>query len=51
MGPEASVLRIEALVAAGDHTAAERAARSFLQANPQSPYTQRIETLLRGPNP
>jgi hypothetical protein len=51
MGPEATVLRIEALVVAGDHSAAERAARSFLQRNPQSPYARRIETLLRAQNP
>jgi outer membrane protein assembly factor BamD (BamD/ComL family) len=51
LAPEASVLRIEALVAAGDRTAAMRAAQSFLQANPTSPYAQRIESLLGAPNP
>jgi hypothetical protein len=51
LGPEAAVLRIEALVAAGDRPAATRAAQSFLKANPASPYAQRIESLLVAPNP
>jgi hypothetical protein len=51
LSPEACVLRIEALVAAGDRPAAMRAAQSFLQANPTSPYAQRIESLLGAPNP
>lgn len=50
LAPEAAVLRIEALVAAGDRPAATRAAQSFLRANPSSPYAQRIESLL-APNP
>jgi hypothetical protein len=51
LAPEASVLRIEALVAAGDPTAASRAAQSFLQANPASPYAQRIRSVLESSNP
>jgi hypothetical protein len=51
LAPEASVLRIEALVAAGDRSAALLAAQSFLQANPTSPYAQRIESLVGIPNP
>jgi hypothetical protein len=51
LAPEAAVLRIEALVAAGDRAAATRAAQSFLRANPSSPYAQRIESLLLAPNP
>jgi outer membrane protein assembly factor BamD (BamD/ComL family) len=51
MGPEASMLRIEALVASGDHSAAKRAADAFLQANPTSPYASRIQTLLGPSNP
>jgi hypothetical protein len=51
MGPEASVLRVQALVEAGDRSAAKRAADSFLKANPTSPYAQRIESLLGSPNP
>jgi hypothetical protein len=46
MGPEASVLRIEALAAMGNHSAAERVARAFLEKNPASPYAQRIKSLL-----
>ncbi len=51
LSPEASVLRIEALVAAGDRPAATRAAQSLLQANPTSPYARRIRSLLEAPNP
>ncbi len=51
LGPEASVLRIVALVAAGDRPAAARVAQSFLQGHPNSPYAQRIESLLDSPNP
>jgi outer membrane protein assembly factor BamD (BamD/ComL family) len=51
LAPEASVLRVEALVAAGDRPAAMRAAQSLLKANPTSPYAQRIESLLGSPNP
>jgi hypothetical protein len=50
MRPEATVLRIEALVNAGDRAAAERAAEAFLRANPSSPYVPRIRTVL-GSNP
>jgi hypothetical protein len=50
MGPEASVLRIEALVAAGDRAAAQRAADAFLRGDPTSPYAARIHSLL-GSNP
>jgi outer membrane protein assembly factor BamD (BamD/ComL family) len=46
MGPESSVLRIEALLGAGDRTAAERVAHAFLLNNPASPYEQRIQSLL-----
>lgn len=51
LSPEATVLRIEALVAAGDRTAATRAAQSFLQSNPTSPYARRIRSLLDTTNP
>ena len=51
LAPEAAVLRIEALVAAGDRPAATRTAQSFLRENPASPYAQRIESLLVAPNP
>jgi hypothetical protein len=51
MGPEASILRIEALVNAGDRAAATRAADAFLRANPSSPYAPRIASLLAAPTP
>jgi len=50
MGPEAAVLRVEALLSAGDRAAAERVARAFLQNNPTSPYGPRVKSLL-GTNP
>jgi len=46
MASEATVLRIEALVRAGDRAAAQRVADSFLSFNPQSPYAARIRSLL-----
>jgi hypothetical protein len=46
MAPEASMLRIEALVRAGDTAAARRVADAFLAHNPQSPYASRIGSLL-----
>jgi hypothetical protein len=46
MAPEASVLRIEALAAAGDHARAKRVAIDFLGANPSSPYAARIESVV-----
>ena len=51
MGPEASILRIEALVNAGDRPAAKRAADAFLRANPKSPYAARVASLLGATNP
>lgn len=50
MAQEAAVLRIEALVRAGDRPAAQRAADAYLAAHPQSPYLDRIRSLL-GTNP
>ena len=51
MGPEATVLRVEALVRAGDRSAAARVGNAFLAGNPQSPYATRIRSLLGAPNP
>jgi hypothetical protein len=51
MGPEASILRIEALVNTGDREAATRAGAAFLRANPASPYASRIESLLSASRP
>jgi hypothetical protein len=50
MAPEAAVLRVEALVAAGDRDAARRAGDAFLRSHPSSPYGPRIQSLL-GTNP
>jgi hypothetical protein len=51
MGPEATVLRVEALVRAGDRSAAARVGNAFLDGNPQSPYAARIRSLLGASNP
>jgi outer membrane protein assembly factor BamD (BamD/ComL family) len=51
MAPEASMLRIEALVRAGDLPAAGRAGEAFLTAHPGSPYATRVRSLLAGQNP
>jgi hypothetical protein len=50
MLPEATVLRIEALLDGGDRAAAERVASAFVAAHPQSPYAPRIRSLLAGSN-
>jgi hypothetical protein len=51
MTPEATILRIEALVDAGDRPAARRAAEAFLGANPQSPYAARVRSMVPDANP
>ena len=51
MAPEATMLRIEALVKAGDRPAALRFAHAFLQGDPSSPYGLRVRSLLGGANP
>lgn len=43
---EAAVLRIEALAARGDRASAARLARAFLESQPKSPYTRRMQSLL-----
>jgi hypothetical protein len=50
MGQEASILRVEALVKAGDRSAAERAADEFLRKNPTTPYAARVRSLVGAPN-
>jgi len=51
MAPEATMVRIEALVRAGDRPAAERLGDAFLESHPQSPYAARIRSLLGRTNP
>lgn len=46
LAPEALVLRIEALVRAGDRARAETLASSFLAGHPRSPHAKRIRTVL-----
>jgi hypothetical protein len=46
LASEASVLRIEALNAAGEKARARRLAEDFLRANPNGPYEQRVRSLL-----
>jgi hypothetical protein len=50
MASEAAVLRIEALVRAGDRSAARSAAHAFLVKYPLSPYGARVRSVV-GPNP
>jgi hypothetical protein len=51
LGPEATVLRIEALVQRGDRAAATRLGTAFLAAHPRSPLAARLRTLLGLPAP
>lgn len=46
LGPEATMVRIEALHARGDDKAARAIARRFLAANPGSAYEDRVRSLL-----
>ena len=48
MAPEAGVLRVEALLAAGDRPAAQRAAKTFLARYPESPHASRVRSLVGG---
>jgi hypothetical protein len=51
LGPEATVLRIEALALRGDRATAARLAEAFLAASPRSPHASRIRTLVGIPAP
>jgi hypothetical protein len=51
MMPEATMLRIEALVKAGDRGAATQFADAFLASDPESPYAARVRSLLETPDP
>jgi len=46
LGPEAELLRIEALIESGQPATAASRARSFLAKNPSSPHTARVRSLL-----
>lgn len=46
LGPEATVLRIEALALRGDHASAVRLGKAFLDAHPRSPHANRLRSLL-----
>jgi hypothetical protein len=46
---EAEVLRVEALLGAGDRAAATRAADRFLAAHPDSPHAARVRALIGAP--
>jgi hypothetical protein len=46
MGPEATMLRIEALVKVGNRGAAARTADALLAGDPGSPYAARVQSLL-----
>jgi hypothetical protein len=46
LGPEALVVRVEALVASGRRVEAERAGERFLASHPSSPHARRIRSLL-----
>jgi hypothetical protein len=47
LGPEATVLRIEALMLRGDRAQALALADRFESSNPKSPYAERIRSILR----
>jgi hypothetical protein len=46
LGPESTMLRIEALAHRGDRAAAARLGEAYLDAHPRSPYASRIRSLL-----
>jgi TolA-binding protein len=47
LAPEAQVLRVEALLAAGDRPGAEAVANRLLAASPSGPQAERVRMLLR----
>lgn len=49
LAPEVELMRIDALVAAGQRERAEAAARAFIARNPKSPHAARVRTLLGAP--
>ena len=50
MAPEATLVRIEALLNAGDRPAAERAATALAATDPDNPYVARVQSLLASSN-
>jgi hypothetical protein len=50
LGPEALVIRVEVLVAEGNHAAAEAAASRFLARNPGTAQAKRLRTILGHPS-
>jgi hypothetical protein len=50
MAPEATLVRIEALLKAGDRPAAERAATALAATHPDNPYLARVQSLLVSTN-
>lgn len=51
LGPEATVLRIEALAQRGDRAGAARLGEAFLAAHPRSPAASRVRSLIGAPAP
>ena len=51
MVPEATVLRIEALVRAGDRDGAQRVGSAFLVRFPRNPYAARVQSLIGASKP
>jgi hypothetical protein len=49
LGPEATFLRIDALNQRGDRAAASAMGERFLTAHPNSPYADRVRSILAGP--
>ncbi len=49
LGPEATVLRIDALTQRGDRAAASALGDRFLAAHPHSPYADRVNSILSAP--
>jgi len=46
LAPEATVLRIEALLLSGDRSRAKSLGEAFLKAHPKSPHAQRVRSLI-----
>ena len=51
LGPEATTLRVQALLEEGDRSRAERIANAFLTRSPHSPHAERLRSLLSGRSP